>query len=108
MKIIKLNSSCGVFRDPETGFQILSGEVVSYPTKIGKLTQRFIQGGGLIIEDVPDMPITQPVDTVKDDDLSTKTIAEMRKAAREMSIKIERTDTKVSLINKIKSKLRGE
>lgn len=50
-RYLRLKNPGAYFVDPQTGLSITLDEWVPYPPTIGSLTKKWIQGGGLVIEE---------------------------------------------------------
>lgn len=48
-KLVKLGGAATMFRDPETGFGLMDGEVLSWPEAPGALTRQWANAGGLVV-----------------------------------------------------------
>jgi len=48
-KLVKLGGSATMFRDPETGFGLMEGEVKPWPDAPGALTRKWANAGGLVV-----------------------------------------------------------
>ncbi len=59
MKLLYLKDPSGMFRDPETGLTIVKDATVPLRGRPGTLTQKWLNGGGLKIKEVPDAPLPQ-------------------------------------------------
>jgi hypothetical protein len=56
MKYLRLKNQKTCFTDPETLLTIVCDDVVPYVPPVGRMTRQWLNGGGLVMFDVPDDP----------------------------------------------------
>lgn len=126
MKHIKMTKSEGSFFDPQSRLSLIPGQTRPYTKPVGKLTREWLQGGGLVLIDAPKPvlvtpePEPEPIREPRPDwslgelkswcqnhklDIATWSIGELRQLASNISVGLDRKDTKTKIVDKIINKV---
>lgn len=118
MKYLRLKNQSGAFVDAETGLNLCRDDVVPYIPPVGRLTKRWLNGGGLQIFEGPAelvqeepakfdvIPLPPPDDELgyqfySEAELNAMPFFTLKKAATALGMKTNRTDIKAQIVKQL-------